>query len=217
LPHSTATYVVAGVAAASTTLIGVWATGDHARYLRFWAWRVFFITRLLAFALHFGIGLLATKLATVAGWIPVHEPSLFFLNGLIFAGAGEAAYRADWAGLWVEPADDSYSLVRGMDRGLIAIANDRARGAVRRFADNLGQTAAVAEATRLLSGKFTRSPNEPVGKAAWGELRENVQVVQALGPEAAVRTPTQEMDYWGAMTAIRNIVRGRIEADDAIH
>ena len=214
MPHPLAGAVLTAILAGATSLIGAWVRGSRARYLRYWASARLAAARLTAFVVHAAIGLAAWKLATDFGWVPAHDPSLWPLDSLAYAGAAEAAFRAEWTGLWLESAEGAWSFVRQSDRLLGRAVGARARRAHERVVSQLGDRRLITEAALLLTKGYGDRPSDPIGVALWKNLAENTEAIDTLGPLGGQRTLAQEGQLTVARTAVAIVVLDRIEAQD---
>ncbi len=214
LAHPAAVGIATALVSGATSLIGVWVRASRARYLRYWASVRLSIARILAFAAHAGIGLVAWKLAKDYGWVPEADGELWFLNALAYAAAAEAAFRADWTGLWLESVGPGFSFVRGFDRLLGKFVGARAALAEARVVEQLGDRRLISEAARLMTNGFGIHPSDPVGVALWSQLADNIAVIDEFGPLGQMRTFDQEKDLVVAHTAVVRLVLDRIEAQD---
>ena len=212
MPHPLAGAALTALLAGATSLVGVWVLGQRVRYLRFWASAWLTWARVLVFAIHAGVGLLAWKLATDHGWVPARNPSLWPLDALAYAGIAEAAFRADWAGMWLEPGEGAWSVVRGVDRLLGKAVRHRALKAQDRVVQSLGDRDLIREASRLLADGYGVRPADPVGIALWTQLADNIDVIDRLGPLGGRRTFAQEAELSAANTAVVKLVLDRIDA-----
>lgn len=209
LPHPLAVAVLTAGVTGATTFIGAWLSGGRTRYLRFWAPFRLLLARVLAFAGHAALGLVAWRLADTYDWVPAKDPSLWFLNAAAYAAAAEAAFRADWAGLWLEPAGSGFAAVRAFDKGLGALTRSRAQRALTRVVTGLATKDLVGQASRLLTDQFGQHPTTREGRELWGNLSDNLPVFDALGP-LPNRTAAQEVELESALTAVRILVIDRI-------
>jgi hypothetical protein len=84
------------------------------RWLRWWAPRQYRMTVWIVTGAHALVGVAATVAALTFGWYPFGD--LWLLNALLYAGAGEALFRADWSGFFLEAATPANSLLAALIR-----------------------------------------------------------------------------------------------------
>jgi hypothetical protein len=113
-PTAVATAVVATTAAGlGSSLRGKEEPGY--RWLRWWAPKQHRVTVGVVIGVHAVVGLLATVAALALQWYPLGE-SLWPLNALLYAGVGEALFRADWSGFFLDAATPANSLLAALIR-----------------------------------------------------------------------------------------------------
>lgn len=110
------TVVVAAMAAGSGSRLRAHEEPGY-RWMKWWAPRQHRVTVLIVTAAHMLVGGLAAWAALRLGWHPVDE-SLWGFNALIYATGGEALFRADWSGFFLDAATPANSLLTALLRGL---------------------------------------------------------------------------------------------------
>ncbi|MGH8886703.1 MAG: hypothetical protein ACRDYX_16330 [Egibacteraceae bacterium] len=85
------------------------------RWLQWWAPRQHRVTVVVVIGIHAVVGLLATVAGLALSWYPLGE-ALWPLNALLYAGVGEALFRADWSGFFLDAATPANSLLAALIR-----------------------------------------------------------------------------------------------------
>ncbi|MGH8910386.1 MAG: hypothetical protein ACRD0K_28795 [Egibacteraceae bacterium] len=80
------------------------------RWLQWWAPRAHHVTVRVVTATHMAVGAIASVVAMSFGWYPWGQ-SLWWLNALVYAAAGEAVFRSDWSDFFLDTATPTGSLL----------------------------------------------------------------------------------------------------------
>lgn len=185
---------IAALAAAATGLLRTDPQDNS--FVDFWAPELRTKKRLVLAAIHAVVGAVGAAAAMGLDWVPSKSDPWWVANGLIYAGAAVAVFRADVSGFKLGTATTGRSLLKLVED---RTRNDVARGTSRNIGilvESAKDARLVATAYTVLQHNYTKSGVKQVG---YRELTKDISDAADVLDPAVTLNPApnpEELRAW---------------------